>query len=140
MPASPPPMTARRAAADFPEARQWIPARNATTHRKRGKTEEATRHFISSFSWDESSPRTVAQSTCRNWSSESRHWQRHVCRVEDRCRLRSADAACALTLIRTRLQALVRRAGRKSLASEFEDVADHLGLGQVWLIQCNLQQ
>ena len=120
-------------AADFPEARQLIKVRNATTHKQSGQTEEATRHFISSLGGNEAGAERLAQSIRWHWSSESRHWQRDVCWGEDGCRLRSANAACALALIRTSLQTLVRRAGRHNLPSVFEDVADDLSLGLAWL-------
>jgi predicted transposase YbfD/YdcC len=125
-------------ATDFPEARQLIKVRNHTTHKKSGRTEEATRHFISSVSVKECRPQHLAQSIRWHWSSESAHWQRDACWGEDRCRLRSANAACALALIRTTLQALVRRTGRPSLPTVFEDVSDHLALGLGWLKQRHL--
>jgi predicted transposase YbfD/YdcC len=125
-------------ATDFPEARQVIKVRNCTTHKKSGKTEEATRHFISSLSSGEAGAQRLAQSIRSHWSSESRHWQRDACWGEDRCRLRSANAACALALIRTTLQSLVRRTGRTSLPAAFEDVADDLSLAIGWLKQRNL--
>ena len=125
-------------ATDFPEARQLIKVRNGTTHKKSGRTEEATRHFISSLGREEAGPERLAQSIRGHWSSESAHWQRDACWGEDRCRLRSANAACALALIRTTLQALVRRVGRRSLPTVFEDVADDLALGLGWLKQRRL--
>jgi predicted transposase YbfD/YdcC len=127
-------------AADFPEARQLIKVRNDTTHKKSGRTEAATRHFISSLALKEAGAQRMAQSIRGHWSSESAHWQRDACWGEDRCRLRSANAACALALIRTTLQTLVRRVGRRSLPSVFEDVSDNLALGLGWLKQRNLRQ
>ena len=125
-------------ATDFPEARQLVKVRNCTTHKRTGKTEEATRHFITSLSPAEAGPQRLHQSIRSHWSSESRHWQRDACWGEDRCRLRSANAACALALIRTSLQSLVHWAGRSSLPTVFEDVADNLVLGLAWLKQRNL--
>ena len=122
-------------ATDFPEARQLLKVRNGTTHKKSGRSEDATRHFISSLSLQEAGPERMARSIRWHWSSESAHWQRDACWGEDRCRLRSPNAACALALIRTTLQALVRRVGRRSLPSVFEDVSDHLALGLGWLKQ-----
>jgi predicted transposase YbfD/YdcC len=127
-------------ATDFPEARQLIKMRNCTTHKKSGTTEEATRHFISSLGSTEAGPERLAQNIRRHWSSESAHWQRDACWGEDRCRLRSANAACALALIRTTLQALVRRTGRRSLPAVFEDVSHNLALGLGWLKQRHLHQ
>jgi predicted transposase YbfD/YdcC len=127
-------------ATDFPEARQLIKMRNCTTHKKSGKTEEATRHFISSLDLKEAGSKPMAQSIRWHWSSESAHWQRDACWGEDRCRLRSANAACALALIRTTLQALVRCTGRRSLPVVFEDVSDNLALGFGWLKQRHLHR
>lgn len=127
-------------ATDFPEARQLIKVRNCTTHKKSGKTEEATRHFISSLGLKEAGSERMAQSIRWHWSSESAHWQRDACWGEDRCRLRSANAACALALIRTTLQALVRRASRRSLPAVFEDVANNLAVGLGWLKQRHLHR
>lgn len=114
--------------------------RNCTTHKKTGKTEEATRHFITSLSLAQAGAQRLAQSIRWHWSSESRHWQRDACWGEDRCRLRSANAACALALIRTTVQSLVHRVGRTSLPTVFEDVSDDLALGLGWLKQHNLRQ
>lgn len=127
-------------ATDFPEARQLIKVRNGTTHKKSGQTEEATRHFISSLGLKEAGPAGMAQSIRWHWSSESAHWQRDACWGEDRCRLRSANAACALALIRTTLQALVRRTSRRSLPAVFEDVSHNLAVGLGWLKQRHLHQ
>lgn len=127
-------------ATGFPEARQLIKVRNCTTHKKSGKTEEATRHFISSLGLKEAGPERMGRSIRCHWSSESAHWQRDACWGEDRCRLRSANSACALALIRTTLQALVRRVGRRSLPSTFEDVSDNLALGLGWLKQRHLHR
>jgi predicted transposase YbfD/YdcC len=80
----------------------------------------------------------MAQSIRWHWSSESAHWQRDACWGEDRCRLRNANAACALALIRTTLQALVRRASRRSLPSVFEEVSHNLGAGLGLLKQRHL--
>lgn len=75
-----------------------------------------------------------------HWTSESRHWQRDACWGEDRCRLRSANAACALALLRTTLQSLVRWAGRERLPEVFEDVSAHLPLGLNWLHRRRFKQ
>jgi predicted transposase YbfD/YdcC len=127
-------------ATDFPEAQQLIKVRNCTTHKKSAKTEEATRHFISSIGLKEKGAEPMAQTIRWHWSSESAHWQRDACWGEDRCRLRNGNAACALALIRTTLQALRRRIDRGSLPSVFEAVSDDLALGYRWLKQRDLYQ
>lgn len=122
-------------ATDFPEARQLIKTRNETTRKKDGHQESATRHFIASLSASEAKSEKLAQIIRSHWNSESRHWQRDACWGEDKCRLRHANAACALALIRTTLQTLLRRVGRSSLPQTFEDVAADLALGLNWLDQ-----
>jgi len=125
-------------ATDFPEARRLVKVRNDTTHKKTGQTEAATRYFISSLSPTEAGPQRLHQIIRSHWSSESRHWQRDACWGEDRCRLRSANGACALALIRTTLQTLVQRVGRTSLPVVFEEVAHDLSVGLAWLKQRHL--
>jgi len=128
------------AATDFPQARQLVKARNHTTHKKNGQQEEATRHFVSSLTVREAPPRRMSQTIRAHWFSESRHWQRDSCWGEDKCRLRSANMACALALIRTSLLSLLRWVGRTSLPEAFEDVAADLSLGLAWLKQRNLHR
>lgn len=125
-------------ASDFPEARQLLKARNETTHKKTGQQEQADRYFVSSLDLSEGPARRMAQMIRSHWCSESRHWQRDSCWGEDRCRLRDANSACALALIRTTLQSLVRWVGRDSLPIVFEDVADDLDRGLNWLAKSNL--
>ncbi len=120
-------------ASDFPQARQLIQARNQTTRKKDGQQEKATRHFVTSLTAAAAGPARLAEIIRGHWTSESRHWQRDACWGEDRCRLRDAHAACALGLLRTTLQSLLRWAGRASLPEVFEDVSAHLPLGLNWL-------
>lgn len=122
-------------ATDFPEARQLVKVRNQTAHKKTGKTEDATRHFVTSLSPAQAKPRQLHRIIRSHWSCESRHWQRDACWGEDRCRLRNPNAACALALIRTTLQSLLRWAGRQRLPAVFEDVAADPALGLAWLNQ-----
>lgn len=124
---------------DFPEAKQFLKSRNRTTSKKKNvepavpAQEELTRHFISSWSFDSKTDQAMAQMIQAHWCCESRHWQRDACWREDKCLIRNANAACALALIRTSLQSLVRWAGRQSLPSVFEDVGHDLSLGLGWL-------
>jgi predicted transposase YbfD/YdcC len=126
-------------ASDFPEAKQFLKSRNRTTSKKKNVEpavpgqEELTRHFISSWSFDSKTDQAMAQMIQAHWCCESRHWQRDACWREDKCLIRNANAACALALIRTSLQSLVRWAGRQSLPSVFEDVGHDLSLGLGWL-------
>jgi hypothetical protein len=126
--------------ADFPEAKQFLRSRNRTTSKKAraqeasadGK-EDLTRHFVASWHFESKSDQAMAQMIQAHWCCESRHWQRDACWREDQCQIRNAQAACALALMRTTLQALVIRAARQSLPSVFEDVAHDLSLGLGWL-------
>ena len=140
----------------FPEARQFLRSRNRSEVKKRsakhpagageapgqpsGKAEpDLTRIFISSIDPAKVSPGEMAQKIQSHWSCESAHWQRDAIWREDACLLRNANAACALALIRTGLQTLLRRAGRTSLPTVFENVAHDLSLGLDWLMNPRLE-
>ena len=97
-----------------------VKVRNQTTHKKSGKAEDATRHFITSLSPAHAKPPQLHHIIRSHWGCESRHWQRDACWGEDRCRLRNPNAASALALIRTSLQSLVRWTGRQGLPTVFE--------------------
>lgn len=131
----------------FPEARQFLRSHNQITPKKTAsdpprpttgltvaKTEpDLTRYFISSLNPGEAAA-SMAQKIRAHWCCESRHWQRDALWREDTCLLRNPNAACALALIRTGLQTLLRRAGQSSLPVVFENVAHDLSLGLGWLI------
>ena len=125
--------------ADFPEAKQFLKSRNQTTHKNTPKdpekpqNQELSRHFISSLDVKDACPQRMAQIIQAHWCCESRHWQRDACWREDQCLIRDPTAACALALIRTTLQSLVRWAGRYSLPAIFEDVSHDLSLGLGWI-------
>lgn len=127
-------------ASDFPQARQLVRSDNLTTHKKDGQVQSATRHFVTSLTPEQAGPERLASIVRAHWTSESRHWQRDACWDEDRCRLRSANAACALALLRTTLQGLLHWCGRGSLPEVFEDVSAHLPLGLQWLNQRRFQR
>jgi predicted transposase YbfD/YdcC len=127
-------------ATDFPEARQLVKVRNRITDKKTGETDDATRHFVTSLSPTEANAHRLQRTIRSHWGCESRHWQRDACWGEDQCRLREPRAACALALIRTTLQSLVRWVGRRGLPAVFEDVADDLSLGLGWLNQRHFRQ
>jgi hypothetical protein len=73
-----------------------VKVRNPTTHKKNGKVEEATRHFIASLSPTEANARRPHRTIRSHWGCESQHWQRDASWGEDKCRLRNPNAACAL--------------------------------------------
>jgi predicted transposase YbfD/YdcC len=138
----------------FPEAQQFLRSRNITTLKKatscaaaarpaRGlasaKTEpDLTRYFVTSHS-EKVAHSAIAQQIRSHWCCESRHWQRDALWREDSCLLRNANSACALALLRTALQTLLRRVGQTSLAVAFEDVAHDLSLGLGWLMTRQLR-
>lgn len=132
--------------ADFPEGRQLLRSRNDTTYKKPPKNptkaagENLTRYFITSWDESEKTPAQMAKQIRSHWSCESRHWQRDVCWREDKCLLRSPNAACALALIRATLQSLITWAAHRSLPSVFEDVAYQPALALSWLQQRNLHR
>lgn len=132
--------------ADFPAARQLLRSRNDTTYKKppqnptKAAGENLTRYFISSWAFTDKTDSSMAQIIRSHWCSESRHWQRDALWREDHCRLRSPNGACALALIRTTLQSLVRWTTGRPLPVVFEDVAHDLSLGLGWLKQTNLHR
>ena len=96
------------------------------------------RHFVSSLGVEEADGTKLARIVRSHWSCEARHWERDTQWREDDCLLRKANAACALALIRTGLQTLLRRAVKRPLPIIFEDVASDLDLGLSWLKQRQL--
>lgn len=127
-------------ASDFPHAPQLVRSDNRTTRKKDGQVQSATRHFVTSLTREQAGPERLAGAVRAHWTSESRHWQRDACWGQDRRRLRSANAACALGLLRGALQGLLHRCGRASLPEGFEEVSVHLPLGLQWLNQRRFQR
>lgn len=103
------------------------------------KDEVLERHFVTSLTEAEADRPRMAAIIRSHWSCETRHWERDTQWREDECLFRQPNAACALALIRTGLQALLRRAVKKSLPIIFENVADELELGLSWLKQRNFR-
>ena len=103
------------------------------------KDEVLERHFISSLAKDEATEPRMAAIIRSHWSCETRHWERDTQWREDQCLLRYPNPACALALIRTGLQALLRRTVNEPLPVIFENVADDLELGLTWLKKRSLR-
>lgn len=103
------------------------------------KDEVLERHFISSLAKDEASESRMAAIIRSHWSCETRHWERDTQWREDQCLLRDPNPACALALIRTGLQALLRRNVKEPLPVIFENVADDLDVGLTWLKKRNFR-
>lgn len=61
------------------------------------------------------------------------HWRRDALWKEDQCRLRTANSACALALLRTTLISLMKWVGCDNFQAAFEDVQSDLALGLHWL-------
>jgi hypothetical protein len=108
----------------FPGARQVFDTRNTTTFKKDGKTTRHTRYFVSSLGAEEAGEARLAGLARGQWSVENpNHWRRDALWGEDRCRLRSPNAACALALLRTALLRPVLRCGWGTTKEVFERVA-----------------
>ena len=103
------------------------------------KDEVLERHFISSLAKGEANPSRLAAIIRSHWSCETRHWERDTQWREDQCLIRDPNAACALALIRTGLQALLRRTVKEPLPVIFENVAHDLDVGLTWLKQRNFR-
>ena len=99
------------------------------------KGDNILRHFISSLGADPADGARLGGIIRSHWSCEVRHWERDTQWKEDACLLRRANAACALALSRTGVQALLRRTVKRPLPVIFEDVAHDLNLGLSWLKQ-----
>ena len=99
------------------------------------KGDNILRHFISSLGADPADGARLGGIIRSHGSCEVRHWERDTQWKEDACLLRRANAACALALIRTGVQALLRRTVKRPLPVIFEDVAHDLNLGLSWLKQ-----
>jgi len=81
-----------------------------------GKTEQGSRYFATSLRPQEAGPERLSYEIRGYWGVEKNvHWRRDVLCREDKCRLRNANAACILALLRTALITLVRRSGYDSL-------------------------
>ena len=103
-----------------------------------GKGDNILRHFISSLGADQAGCMRLGGIIRSHWSCEVRHWERDTPWREDACLLPRANAACAMALIRTGVQALLRRTVKRPLPVIFEDVAHDLNLGLSWLKQRHL--
>jgi predicted transposase YbfD/YdcC len=108
----------------FPGARQVFDTRNTTTFKKDGKTTQHTRFFVASLTTTEAGAARLAALARGQWSVENpNHWRRDALWGEDRCRLRTQNAACALALLRTALLRPVLRCGWGKTREVFERVA-----------------
>ena len=103
-------------AAKFPHVAQLVSVERISTHKKTQKVTTGCRYFGASLRPEESTPRELGMKVRGYWGVENKvHWRRDVIGQEDKCRLRNANAACVLALLRTALLAVVRAAGYDSL-------------------------
>jgi predicted transposase YbfD/YdcC len=111
-------------AAAYPHAAQLVSLHRQRTHKATGENKTGTRYFALSLRGNETTPERVAKQIRGYWAVENKvHWRRDVIGGEDQCRLREANSACALALLRTALLALVVASGRRSLKEAQEELA-----------------
>jgi predicted transposase YbfD/YdcC len=89
----------------MPAVRQAIAVHATRTIKKTGVSTQFQRLFITSFTAEEADAERLGSIIRGHWGIENRnHWRRDACWGEDsRCRLRNANAACALALLRSAL-------------------------------------
>ncbi len=111
-------------AAAYPHVAQLVSLQRQRTHKATGKNNTGTRYFALSLRANETTPEQVAKQIRGYWGVENKvHWRRDVIGGEDQCRLRDANSACALALLRTALLALVVASGGRSLKEAQEELA-----------------
>ncbi len=111
-------------AAAYPHLAQLVSLHRQRTHKVTGQTKTGTRYFALSLRADETTSAQVARQIRGYWGIENKvHWHRDAIGGEDQCRLRDANSACALALLRTALLALVVASGRRSLKEAQEELA-----------------
>jgi predicted transposase YbfD/YdcC len=104
------------------------------TRKSTGKTEKLLRHYITSRERGRVTARELGAQVRGHWTVENpNHWRRDALWGEDRCRIRDANSACALALLRTTLISLIKWNHRNNFVEVFEDVANDLSLGLDWL-------
>ena len=89
----------------MPAVRQAVAVHATRTIKKTGTTSTFQRLFITSLTAQEADAQRLGRIIRAHWGIENRnHWRRDACWGEDtRCRLRNANAACALALLRSAL-------------------------------------
>ena len=103
-------------AAAYPHTAQLISVAREVTHKASGNIEQGCRYFATSLRPQETGPERLSYQIRGYWGVENIvHWRRDVLCREDKCRLRNANAACILALLRTALITLVRRSAYDSL-------------------------
>ena len=111
-------------AAAYPHVAQLVSVQRQQFHKATGENKTGTRYFAVSLRAHETTPAQLAQQIRGYWGVENKvHWRRDVIGGEDQCRLRNANRACALALLRTALLAVGVVSGRRSLKEAQEEFA-----------------
>ncbi len=141
-------------ACDFPEARTLLSARTvdlaaseeAPSSKADSESGEVTpgkganilRHFISSVGPDEKPPKAMAEAIRAHWGCETRHWERDQVWCEDKCLMRSPNAACALAMLRVATKAVLVGVGERSVTLAIEKARESTNLAISWIKEHNL--
>lgn len=101
----------------MPAVRQAVAVHATRTIKKTGATSTFQRLFIASLTTQEADAQRLGLIIRGHWGIENRnHWRRDACWGEDtRCRMRNANAACALALLRSALLLPALTAGARNL-------------------------
>jgi predicted transposase YbfD/YdcC len=115
-------------AAKFPHVAQLVSVARISTHKKTQAVTTGCRYFGTSLRPAQSTPQELGMKVRGYWGVENLvHWRRDVIGQEDKCRLRSAKAACVLARLRTALLAVVKAAGFESLKLAQEEFTSKPG-------------
>lgn len=141
-------------ACDFPEARTLLSARTVDLAASEevpsskaeseggevtpGKGADILRHFISSVGPDEKTPKAMAEAIRAHWGCETRHWERDQVWCEDKCLMRSPNAACALAMLRVATKAVLVGVGERSVTLAIEKARESTNLAISWIKEHNL--
>ncbi len=141
-------------ACDFPEARTLLSARTVDltaseevpSSKAESKAGEVTpgkganilRHFVSSLGPDEKTSKGMAEAIRAHWGCETRHWERDQVWREDKCLMRSPNAACALAMLRVATKAVLVGNGEMSVTHAIEEATESAGLAISWIKERDL--
>ena len=141
-------------ACDFPEARTLLSARTVDLTASEevpsskaeskagevtpGKGADILRHFVSSLGPDEKTSKAMAEAIRAHWGCETRHWERDQVWREDKCLMRSPNAACALAMLRVATKAVLVGNGEMSVTHAIEEATESAGLAISWIKERDL--
>ena len=109
----------------MPAVRQAVAVHATRTIKKTAETSHFQRLFITSLTPQEADAQQLGRIIRGHWGIENRnHWRRDACWGEDsRCRMRNANAACALALLRSALLLPALTSGARNLPDVAERCA-----------------